>query len=618
MSRALRVLASGARGILLAGALLAGITAPARSATAAPPQYTFDTDPIRLGRKALEEGRTAAARDHFNEALRVSYQNGKAHAGLAELAVLSGDLVGAEELFRRALEPGADGATDELPEARAELGLVLLRLERPAEAEAQFAAALAAKPKFWPAIYGQARLALAAGAFERAKALLDQGAGRKGRVQGEDRYHLGLGLHALGIRDLDRAEKEALVALALNPGDAECATLVARVYEAKGVPSLAVTAYERALAAPGVTPGAAQLHHLGGIYLRVNRYNDARDTFVRALAVDSTYAPAWADLGRLYQRANQHEKASGAWNRYLLLVPEDAAALAALSRSAAALGRTAPAVDAAERAWRADSSLVEVRQALVRAGLRSSDPKARSRAAALAAGLPDSLADLPEDRVLLAAWQVETKQFAAAESTLARVLRAHPDRGDAHFQSGMAALGAGRPDSAVTRLRTAIRLDTTSALYRLNLGVALFQAKQARAAIPVFRETLGLNSGLTIARVMLAQALMVSDSLVAAEAEYHRVLEADPRHAWALRGLGYCSIRKANYREAVRWYRSSTEVAPDNADGWAGLGNANLGFGNLDGAAEAFRKARAIDPNNATLRKGQELLDAARKGASGS
>lgn len=608
------------RRLLVLSLLLGGLFTAAlggHPSAAAPPRYTFDTDPVRLGRKALEEGQVSAARAHFTEALRVGYQVARAEAGMAELAVLQGDPAGAELLYRKALESRAAEGGEAFPEAQAGLGLVLLQLERPREAEAQFAAALAEKPKFWPATYGQARLALSASQWERARALLDQGAGRKGRNQGEDQYHLGLGFYGLGIGDLALAEREALVALALNPADAECATLVARVYEAKGVPSLAVSAYERALAAPGATPGAGQLHHLGRIYLRANRYNDARDTFVKALAVDSTYAPAWGDLGRLYQRADKHERAFGAWTRYLELMPDDATALAALSNSALALGRSGPALEAAGRALEVDSTRVESRLAYARAGLKSRDPQVRGRAGGLFSALPDSLTGAPEDRVLLAGWQVEMKRYADAESTLAAVLREHPERADAHYQAGMAALGAGNPESAVDRLREAGRLDSTSALYQLNLGVALFQAKQTRLAIPIFRRTLLLNDGLTVARVMLAQALLVSDSLATAEAEYRKVLEAEPQNGRALRGLGFCAIRKRRYQEAARWYRASTTAEPGNADGWAGLGNANLGLGELDGAAEAFRRARAIDPSNSTLRKGQELLDNARKAAGG-
>ena len=46
---------------------LAGLFAFA-TATAAPPEYTFDTDPIRLGTKAIEEDRDADARAQFEKA----------------------------------------------------------------------------------------------------------------------------------------------------------------------------------------------------------------------------------------------------------------------------------------------------------------------------------------------------------------------------------------------------------------------------------------------------------------------------------------------------------------------------------------------------------------------
>ena len=118
-------------------------------------------------------------------------------------------------------------------------------------------------------------------------------------------------------------------------------------------------------------------------------------------------------------------------------------------------------------------------------------------------------------------------------------------------------------------------------------------------------------------RLLLAQALAVSDSLRAAEEEYNQVLAAEPANPRALRGVAYCRIRGGRYAEAARSYEAATKAEPGNADGWAGLGNAYLGLSRLDASEEAFRKARAIDPGNVTMRKGMELLEKARAASAG-
>ncbi len=144
--------------------------------------------------------------------------------------------------------------------------------------------------------------------------------------------------------------------------------------------------------------------------------------------------------------------------------------------------------------------------------------------------------------------------------------------------------------------------------------MAYLQAGKYREAVAPFRAALALDDSLTIGRVLLGQALVMSDSTGAAEKEYKLALASEPHNARALRGLGYCYIRRSDFKNAARTYKAAAEAEPGNADAWAGLGNAYLGLQNWDGAESAFEKARAIDPRNPTLVKGWELLQKARSG----
>ncbi len=116
----------------------------------------------------------------------------------------------------------------------------------------------------------------------------------------------------------------------------------------------------------------------------------------------------------------------------------------------------------------------------------------------------------------------------------------------------------------------------------------------------------------TTARLMLAQTLAAAGENAAAESEYREVLSQQPGNAQALRGLGFCRLRAADYQGAVKAYTDATGAEPNNADGWAGLGSAQLGLGNLDAAESAFARARSLDPKNVMLQKGTELLNQAR------
>ena len=223
-------------------AVLLGALA-ATTACAQTRSYTIDVDPIRLGMKALEQGRLDEARAHFDEAVAAGYQPHRAQCGLAEIAAREGRPEDAERHYRAAL-----AAKPDYPEAHAGLGLLLLRLGRDPEASHEFVQALAEKPGLWTAQYGQARILLAQGATEEARALLDRGARLRGLEEGEAQYRHGMALYHMAVGDTAAAEGDALVAFALDPAQPEFATLVARIYIQHDLPELAIDAFESALA----------------------------------------------------------------------------------------------------------------------------------------------------------------------------------------------------------------------------------------------------------------------------------------------------------------------------------------------------------------------------------
>lgn len=618
MSRPLRPMARTGRAGLPALCLALGLLAPLvhPGAPLAAPRYTFDVDPVRLGTKALEEGRLADAKARFTEAMTNDYQTDRAQFGLAEVARREGRAADAEGLYRAALAARAATGKPAYPEAHAALGLLLAGLDRPADAAAEFDRALAEKPGLWEAQYGQALLLLAQQKWAEAKPLVDKGADRHGLKEGEDRYQYALALWLAGTDDLAAAETAALTAFSIDSTNPDYGTLVARIYDRRNTPALAVDAYERALAAPGMTPTAPLMSDLGRLYQKVGRLNEARDAYGKAIGLDSTYTPPLKNLGLLYVQARQYDKAARVLNSYVAAAPTDVEGLVGLSNAAREARLAVPALDAARRAMALDSTRVDVRAAYARAGLGSRDKAVRATAARLFLGL-DPAGRTAADLVQVAAWQTETKQFGAADSSLVAAARLDPALPDIPFQRGLLALAQGQPDSAVTRFQAAIALAPTNALYHLNLGVAHLTARRNDAALPELRRAVALNGEMATARILLGQALVQVDSLTAAEAEYRRALELEPGSARALRGLGYCTIRRSAYAEAAKFYKAAADADPGNADGWAGLGSAQLGLKNWNGAEASFKKAQAIDPNNVTLKNGLELLNSVRKGGGG-
>ena len=108
---------------------LVALVVPWTASHAAKKEYSYETNPVRLGRKALEEGKVSEAKAQFEEAIANEWELPGAKAGLAEVKVLNGNLEDAEPLFRESI------AMQSTPEAHAGLGLLLLRMGRVDEAK---------------------------------------------------------------------------------------------------------------------------------------------------------------------------------------------------------------------------------------------------------------------------------------------------------------------------------------------------------------------------------------------------------------------------------------------------------------------------------------------------
>jgi tetratricopeptide (TPR) repeat protein len=424
-------------------------------------------------------------------------------------------------------------------------------------------------------------------------------------------------MYNLGLNDLQKAEIEALSAFHMNPADPRHGTLLAQIYEKRNVPALAIAACEEVLASPVVTPTASFVYFTGTLYEKAQRYNEARDRYLQAIAIDSVYAPAYKNLAGLFQLAKQNDRASKVYLKYTELAPDDVDAFIGLAESLNDAGRSAQALSAANRAMELDSTRSDVRLAYARAAIKSRNPAVRNHGAATFAALEGSVTLQADDYVSIAAYQMDSKDLDAARGNLARAIEADSTSASAYFQLGQLAFKTGQPDSAASYFEAAIRLDPKTPLYYLNLGVARFQMKDMDRALPAFREAIALDPRSALAHNLLGQALASMDSLSSAATEYDKALALEPNNGRALRGIGFCHLRASEHDKAVDAYRLATAADPKNAEGWVGLGQAYLGLRDLPEAESAFRKAQAIDPSNPSVKQGMEIISQSRRSSGG-
>jgi Flp pilus assembly protein TadD len=126
---------------------------------------------------------------------------------------------------------------------------------------------------------------------------------------------------------------------------------------------------------------------LGILYRQQGRLDQAEAEFAQVLALDSTSAPAWNDLGNLQVQRGEVGLAEHSYQRALALLPSYAEALANLASLRAGQGRTEEALDLYARSLAISPLRGEVHHNLgtlhLRAGRYSEALTALERAAAL-------------------------------------------------------------------------------------------------------------------------------------------------------------------------------------------------------------------------------------------
>jgi tetratricopeptide (TPR) repeat protein len=69
------------------------------------------------------------------------------------------------------------------------------------------------------------------------------------------------------------------------------------------------------------SPSAAKSVEIGDFYLRRKKFKAALSRFQEALKTDPHYAPAYRELGKVYERMGQPQKALDAYRKYLDELP---------------------------------------------------------------------------------------------------------------------------------------------------------------------------------------------------------------------------------------------------------------------------------------------------------
>jgi len=354
----------------------------------------------------------------------------------------------------------------------------------------------------------------------------------------------GRGREAVPLPDLRAAEaavREAILAEAARvrsaPKSAAAWAGLGDRLRAHGFEVEAAACYREA---SRLEPAAFLWPYLEAISLLERDLGAAAEALHRALERDGNYAPAHVRSGWVLVALGRFEEARSSFERALALEPTNAHAEVGLARCAMEAGDLASARRHLETAVAWNPRFREARLLLSQVVRALGDEPAAAREERAAAGLPKKT-DPVDPRAV--------RPVAPVGS------RANNDR-------GIELAREGRPAEAVSFFEEALRIDPTFAEAHYNLGTVLARTGRTGEALGHLREAVRLGPERADPRVNLAVALAAQGEVSQAEAELRAAIEAEPGHALAHFHLGRLLERQERTAEAAAEFREALEADP--------------------------------------------------------
>ncbi|MCX6874470.1 MAG: tetratricopeptide repeat protein [Verrucomicrobia bacterium] len=186
------------------------------------------------------------------------------------------------------------------------------------------------------------------------------------------------------------------------------------------------------------------------------------------------------------------------------------------------------------------------------------------------------------------AWQTYTAALAAT-----------PDDWRLHEGFAMLASACGRPDVAVTQLRTVLKQVPWVAEAHSNLGAMLADRGQVDEALTHYQQALAIQPNLAEAHYNFGNALAGRGRIEEAMVHYQKALDTNPDDADYHHNLGTLQAGRGRHDEAMSHFQAAVALRPGEARFHHSLAAALAERGRLDPAIAEYQKLLEIAPDSA-------------------
>lgn len=332
---------------------------------------------------------------------------------------------------------------------------------------------------------------------------------------------------------------------------------------------------------------------LGGILMQQgNRTSEAEGYFRKAIAVDSTFADAYHNLGLLFTLENRLGEAESAYRKTIAVDPHHQDAYHSLGTLLNEQGRLIEAEDAFRKAITADPNRAETYFSLAVLLTNNKRWKEAEEIYRKAVEVDPTCAPAYYNLGLLYSEQNRLKE---AEDSWRKAISADSSFANAYTNLGNLLLSQNRLNEAKDLLRGGVTVEPNSASSFYLLGEILFEQNSFNEAEAAWRKAVLLDPNLAPAFYNLGNLLYDQNRLKEAEDAYRKATVADPRLAIAYYNLGNLLYDQNRLKEAETAYRMTIVMDPNHADAYNNLGGLLVDQNRVQEANGLLDRARQLD-----------------------
>ena len=334
------------------------------------------------------------------------------------------------------------------------------------------------------------------------------------------------------------------------------------------------------------------IHLLGLIAFQENQPQKAAKLIQHAIKLDDTRPIFHRSLGSILQHLGQLQESINAYQRVLLIAPNDHNTWNDIGQSFKLMGK----IDQACTHFQNSIAIFPNYPAFYNLGLLMQE---RGQLEESVTHYKKTIAINPNfDQAYNNLGNVfqEIGQYDEAYSYYQQAIQINPKYFEAEVNLGALCMKMEKLDQATKHFQKALQLNPKYPEAYNNLGLILQQQGKIGKATVCFRRALKINAAFPEAYTNLGNVLLKEHGEIdKAITLYNRAISIDPNNFEAFNNLGYALQQKEDFDQAVKACQKAVEINPNYYEAFCNLGSNQYRCGNFTQSLRSYQRALSID-----------------------